>query len=111
MGGEARLSSNDLRSLEEMVFEDLFLEVAEEECRLKGGPYHNKRFIPIEEILVVLPDMESIIDARREELALSEELTLGSCYPAPEDLLPFYAIMASADDEPFHPHFSSSSFG
>ncbi|MBI5912944.1 hypothetical protein HY839_00705 [Candidatus Azambacteria bacterium] len=111
MGGDARLSNNDLRSMAEMLFEDLFPEVAEEEEREMGGPYR-KGYVPIEEMPAQAMDMESIIDARRSPV-LSEEFEEEEkseryCFrPAPQDLTPFHTIMAATDEGFAQPSFSS----
>lgn len=119
MGGNLRLPDDDMSSLGEMNLEEMFPKEAEECERLSGGPYR-KRYTPIENILMVTPDMEAIVDERRAS-ALAEDFAEERNYrdekwdnfhPTPQDLVPFHVKMASAkDDYPPHPHFSSSPSG
>ena len=99
----------------EMLFGDVFPEDMEEEERLKGGSYR-KKFIPIEEIPAVMPDMESVIDAMREKSVLTEDfeeerdnrdVRWDDFYPTSNDLLPFHMTMASADEDFTQPGFSA----
>lgn len=112
----AGISNNKMISLLEMAFGDIFPEIVEEEVRLKGGHYC-REYIPIEDMLVVTPDMEGAIDARRtpEPAEEIEEQERGEWYhfrPKPHELTPFYATMAMSENDDFgHPSFSSTLLG
>lgn len=116
MAGDARLSNNEMITLHEMNFEELFPTLAEEDVRLKGGPYQ-KGYIPLEDMLVVEPDMEAMIDARRASVSPEEFEVETQCqdarwvdfHPKMADLEPFYAVMAFADGDSFQPGFSAPS--
>ncbi|MEK7493801.1 MAG: hypothetical protein AAB630_01455 [Patescibacteria group bacterium] len=116
MAGDARLSNNEMITLHEMNFDEIFPMFAEEDARLKGGPYQ-KGYIPIEDMLTVTPDMEGIIDERRVPAPAEESKKpeRGKWYyfrPKPQDLRPFHAIMAmSENDDLGHPSFSSPFLG
>ncbi|MCR4322929.1 MAG: hypothetical protein NUV61_02480 [Candidatus Azambacteria bacterium] len=102
----ANLPRNNMGAMGEMVFDEIFPDVADEELRLKGGPYAcREKFIPIEELPAGIMDMESIIDARRISKTTGER----EYFPTAHDLLPFHAIMALLGDEDIHPRFSSLS--
>lgn len=116
MAGDMRLSDDEMITLHEMNFEELFPMLAEEDVRLKGGPYQ-KGYIPLEDMLMVEPDMEAMIDARRASVSPEEFEVEMKCqdarwvdfHPKMADLEPFYAVMASADEEFSHPGFSAPS--
>lgn len=117
MAGDARMSNNEMITLYEMNFQEIFPEFYEEGVRLKGGLYYRKVYIPIEDMLFINPDMEAMIDDRRASVSCEEYKGETECcdprwanfYPKTADLKPFYAEMAAVDEEFFHPGFSAPS--